>query len=501
MAESRDYILSIRNISMKFPGVLALSDINLDIVRGETLGLCGENGAGKSTLIKILTGVYKQTNGSFSINGKECHITSPLQAQRLGLSVVHQEIKLVDSLSIMENIFLGRPQTSGGLVSWGKMKKEAKALLGALGLDLNPEVAVGTLSIAQQQIVEICKALAFKSKLIIMDEPSATLTRNEMDLLYDIIAKLKASGMTIVYISHRLEEVFNICDRVAVLRDGELVHLDKIENLDRNILIKHMVGRELGQEFPEPIGASEEEVLRVENLNSPGVLYDINLTLHKGEILGIGGLVGAGRTETARAIIGLDPHAVCDIYVHGEKVRIKHPLDAMKYKMGMLSENRKDEGLVLVMSVAQNISLTNLDSISNGVGLLSYSKERTLANSYIDSLDIRTPNAEKITLELSGGNQQKVIIAKWLNTDAEILIFDEPTRGIDVGAKKEIYNIMHDLTKAGKSIIMITSEMPELIGVSDRILVMADGRITGELKRAETTQEKVLELAIAQKVG
>lgn len=494
--KNMDVILSIRDITMQFPGVKALSDINLDIVRGETLGLCGENGAGKSTLIKILTGVYKPTKGSIYFNGKEVNLNSPLQAQQLGLSVVHQEIKLVESLTVMENIFLGRPQTSGGLIDWKKMKREAETLLESLGLpEMNFETIVEKLTVAQQQIVEICKALSLESKLIIMDEPSATLTQREMDLLYSIIKKLKAAGITIVYISHRLEEVFNICDRVAVLRDGELVHLDRIENLDRNTLIKHMVGRELGQEFSVPSGAQDEEVLRVENLNSPGVLHNISFSLKKGEILGFGGLVGAGRTETARALFALDKKSKCDMWLYGKKVSLKSPVDAIKHKMGMISEDRKKEGLVLIMPVAKNISLTNLKSVCRR-GLVNFKKERNLARQYIKALDIKTPSEDKVTLELSGGNQQKVIIGKWLNTDAEILIFDEPTRGIDVGAKKEIYAILNKLTKQGKSIILISSEMPELIGMCDRILVMAGGKIKGELSRQEATQEKILELAI-----
>lgn len=492
-----DIILSIRGITMQFPGVKALSDVSMEIERGDIIGLCGENGAGKSTLIKVLTGVYRQTSGTFQFEGKDVDIHSPLEAQKLGLSVVHQEIKLVDCLSVKENVFLGRPTCQkNGLVDWGMMRKEAKKLLDSLGVALDPDVPVGSLTVAQQQIVEICKALSFDAKLIILDEPSAVLTEREMDLLYAIIDKLKSRGVTIIYISHRLEEVFRIANKVAVLRDGMMVGMRDIQGLTRNDLIRMMVGRELGQEFPNPCIPSEtEEMLRVEHLNHPGLLHDISFSLKKGEILGLGGLVGAGRTEVARAIFGLDRAATGDIYVRGKRVSIRHPAQAIADGIGMISEDRKREGLVLNMPIYKNISLANLDSIRRHK-ILNFSVEKTIAQDYIRKLRIITPSEEKIALDLSGGNQQKVVIGKWLNTDAEILIFDEPTRGIDVGAKAEIYQLMHGLIEQGKSILMISSEMPELLGMCNRILVMHQGRITGELSRQEATQERILELAI-----
>lgn len=480
---------------MEFPGVKALDDVSIDVERNEILALCGENGAGKSTLIKILTGVYRQTSGSFSFNGNEQNFKNPLEAQQSGLSVVHQEMGLVDSLSVMENIFLGRPHMRGGLVDWRKMKRETLALLNRLGVDLEPSRPVGSLSIAQQQVVEICKALAYDSQLIIMDEPSAVLTERETELLYGIVNNLKAQGATIIYISHRLEEVFKIADRVAVLRDGKLITVNRTEELNRNLLIKYMVGRELGQEYPDPIGNKMDVVFEVRNLNSPGVLHDINFELKRGEILGLGGLVGAGRTEVARALFGVDKAAKGEILINGKLAQIRKPIDAIKLGLGMISENRKIEGLVLAMPVDQNISLANYESVSNK-GFLNEKKEGRLARKFIKMLDIRTPSEDQIVENLSGGNQQKVIIAKWLNTDAEILIFDEPTRGIDVGAKQEIYLLMNELIRQGKSIIMISSEMPELLGMCDRILVMSDGRIRGELSREKATQEAILELAV-----
>lgn len=491
-----DTILSIRGITKLFPGVRALNDVSLDVERGDCIGLCGENGAGKSTLIKILTGVYQPTSGTVWFDGKEANFRAPLEAQQAGLSVVHQEIKLVNTLSVKENVFLGRPICSNGLVSWDRMRKEAKALLDKLGVDLDPDAMVESLTVAQQQIVEICKALSFKSKLIILDEPSAVLTVREMDLLYDIIDRLKADGVTIIYISHRLEEVFRISNKVAVLRDGMLVGMEKTENLTRNDLIRMMVGRELGQEFPEPHTPDDEEIFRVEHINHPGLLKDISFSLKKGEILGLGGLVGAGRTETVRVIFGLDKQATGDIYVRGQKVKITHPAEAIAHGIGMISEDRKREGLVLTMPIAQNISLANLPSICKKK-LLNFKMERELALESIKTLRIVTPSEEKVAMELSGGNQQKVVIAKWLNTDADILIFDEPTRGIDVGAKAEIYKLMHRLIEAGKSIIMISSEMPELLGMCNRILVMHEGKITGELSREEATQERIMQLAIS----
>ena len=492
-----EVILSIKELSMDFPGVKALDNISLDVYKGDVMGLCGENGAGKSTLIKILTGVYKQSHGTFFFKGHEAKISTPLDAQKLGLSVVHQEIKLVDELSIKENIFLGRPLLNKRkFVDWKKMRQEAKCFIDKLGVQLNVDQKVENLSVAQKQIVEICKALVFNAELIIMDEPSATLTEKEMDLLYKIIDNLKAAGVTIIYISHRLEEVFRIANRVCVLRDGKLIGVEPIKKMTRNSLIKMMVGREIGQEFPEPIQNVGKEVLRVEKLKRNGVLKDISFSLYKGEILGLGGLVGAGRTEVVRAIIGLDRVGVSgNIYLNGKKVLIKNPCSAIRNRIGTITEDRKIEGLILEMELQKNISIANIRSIMNK-GLLNKKREQKLALEMIRKLDIATPSERQKATFLSGGNQQKVVIAKWLNTDSDIFIFDEPTRGIDVGAKEEIYHIMAELVRAGKSIIMISSEMPELIGMCNRILVMHNGRVSGELKRSEVTQEKILALAI-----
>ena len=492
-----DTLLSVQNISMEFPGVLALDDVSFDVIRGEILGLCGENGAGKSTLIKILTGIYKQTKGKWFFKGEEEKISSPLEALKLGLSVVHQEIKLVDSLSVKENIFLGHPKTTKtGLIDWKKMRLEALALMRNLGVEIDPDVIAGSLSIAQQQIVEICKAVSFNAELIIMDEPTATLTDKEVNLLYDIVRKLNNEGVTFIFITHRLEEVFKITDRVMVLRDGQLIGIEPTEQLNRGLLIKMMVGRDIGMVFPKTHKDLGDEVLRVEGLNRPGVFEDINFTLRRGEILGIGGLVGAGRTEVIRALIGLDTDNISgDIYINGIKRSIKNPYAAIKNGIGTLTEDRKREGLLLELSVENNISLANINSIIKN-GLLNKDLEREVAKEYIGKLRIITPSEKQTVVNLSGGNQQKVIIAKWLNTDTEIFIFDEPTRGIDVGAKMEIYKILDEIVSNDKSVLMISSEMVELIGMCDRLLVMRQGRIAGTLERAEFSQEKVLEFAV-----
>lgn len=491
-----DMIISIRQVSKSFPGVQALQDINLDIRRGEIHGLVGENGAGKSTLIKILGGVYTATTGEVHMNGKKLELKSPLDAQKAGISIVHQELKLVDALTVMENIYLGRwPKTPMKTVDWPKLKEDAKALVDRLGVSLDVEELVGNLTVAQKQIVEICKVLSTNATFIVMDEPSAVLTPSEMDTLYEIIHKLKDDGITILYISHRLEEIFALCDHVTVLRDGQMVDTFRACDVDRAQLIHMMVGRELGIEYPKEKVEIGGVILSVKNLNRPGVLHDISFELHKGEILGFAGLVGAGRTEVARAIMGADKGATGEITLKGEPYHVGVVSNAIRKGIGLVSEDRKKEGLVLNMSIKHNLSLVNMKSVLKK-GFFSEKLEEELAEKYIGELNIVTPSAEQETIYLSGGNQQKVVIGKWLNANCDVLIVDEPTRGIDVGAKKEIYHIMCDLVKSGKAIIMISSEMPELLGMCDRILVMHEGRITGGLSAEEATQDKLMTLAI-----
>ena len=491
-----DTIISVRGISKSFPGVQALKDVSFDILRGEIHGLVGENGAGKSTLIKILCGAYTATEGSVWMDGKELSIRSPLDAQNAGISVVHQELKLVDSLTVMENIFIGRwPRTAIGSVNWKALRRQAAELIDELGVSLDPEENVGKLTVAQKQIVEICKVLSTNAKFIVMDEPSAVLTPSEMDTLYAIIRKLKASGITILYISHRLEEIFSLCDHVTIFRDGQKIKTVPAADVSREELIHMMVGRELGIEYPKEKIEIGETILSVRNLNRPNVLRDINFDLHRGEILGFAGLVGAGRTEVARAIMGADKNVSGDITLRGEKYAITDVPHAIKMGIGLVSEDRKKEGLVLNLGIKYNISMVNMHSILKN-GALNANLEEELAQKYIHDLNIVAPSSEQEAIYLSGGNQQKVVIAKWLNANCDVLILDEPTRGIDVGAKKEIYHIIGELAKNGKAIIMISSEMPELLGMCDRIIVMHNGRITGTVDIADATQDVLMELAI-----
>lgn len=491
-----DIIISVKQVSKSFPGVQALQDINLDIRRGEIHGLVGENGAGKSTLIKILGGIYSATGGEVFMNGTKLDLKSPLDAQEAGISIVHQELKLVDTLTVMENIYLGRwPKKAIKTVDWVKLKENADALISRLGVSLDSGELVGNLTVAQKQIVEICKVLSTDAKFIVMDEPSAVLTPSEMDTLYEIIHKLKADGITILYISHRLDEIFALCDHVTVFRDGKKIDTVETSTVNRSQLIHMMVGRELGIEYPKEKVEIGETVLSVKHLNRPGVLQDICFDLHKGEILGFAGLVGAGRTEVARAIMGADKGVTGEITLNGTPYHVTDVPTAIQKGIGLISEDRKKEGLVLNLSVKHNLSMVNMKSVLKK-GLFSEKLEEALAEKYISDLNIATPSTEQETVYLSGGNQQKVVIGKWLNANCDILIVDEPTRGIDVGAKKEIYSIMCNLAKQGKAIIMISSEMPELLGMCDRILVMHDGRITGGLDAAEATQDKLMALAI-----
>lgn len=489
-------ILELNHITKSFPGVRALTDVSLNIREGEIHGLVGENGAGKSTLIKIMCGIYQPDEGSMRFGGEEYRPGDTRASRRLGISVVHQELKLVDTLSIMENIFLGRPQTNRRrLIDWKTMRREAEKLIGMLGVAMEPEELVGQLSIAQKQIVEIMKAISIQAKLVIMDEPSATLTAKEMENLYEIIKKLKKQGISIIYISHRLEEIFDLCDRISVLRDGQKIDTLPIGDVTRGKLISLMVGRELGMEYPKTKSMIGECVLQVEHLTLEGAAKDVNFTLHRGEILGFAGLVGAGRTEMIRALLGVDKGAKGTVFLNGQKYRIRDMHAAVKSGFGFVTEDRKNQGLMLKASIRENISIVKLKNIFSG-GVLSLKKDGRLARDMMEKLKIAAPGEETPVLNLSGGNQQKVVIGKWLNADSDILVIDEPTRGIDVGAKAEIYKILCQLAGQGKAIIMISSDMPELLSMSDRIVVMRENRITAVFGRDEATQDQILEKAI-----
>jgi len=486
----------MRNISKQYPGVRALDDVSLSVEVGEIHALLGENGAGKSTMMKILAGAQSKDSGEILLNGAPVQIDSPQKAMSLGISIIYQEFNLVPYLSAGENIYLGREPRAAipGFVDFKKLYADAQAVLDKLGVKIDARAPVNTLSVAGQQMVEIAKATSKKSKIIVMDEPSATLTDHELRALFRLMLQLKSEGVSIVYISHRLEEIVEVCDRATIMRDGHHVATKDVKDLTREEIIRLMVGRELKDAIPKVPAEQGDIALEVKHLTRKGVLNDISFTVRKGEVLGIAGLVGAGRTETARVIFGADPMDSGSIEVFGKPVRIRSPQDAIKHGIGLVTEDRKQQGLVLGMVVRENTTLANLDFLSS-LGFIRRGEERQVAEKYKTDLAIKTPTIEQTVHNLSGGNQQKVVLAKWLFTGSKILIFDEPTRGIDVGAKSEIYKLMNELAKNGVAIIMISSELPEVLGMSDRILVMHEGRLTGELSRAEATQEKIMHLA------
>jgi ribose transport system ATP-binding protein len=494
-----EFLLEMRNITKRFPGVLALKGAELTLRRGEVLCLLGENGAGKSTLMKILSGAQHPDAGEIRLEGQLVRIHSPHHAQELGISMIYQEFNLNPLLSVAENIFLGRqPQWKGTpFISWSGLYDDARKVLARIGVGMNVKRLVSSLSVAEQQMVEIAKALTFDARIIVMDEPSATLTDHELKALFELIGTLRSQGMGIIYISHRLEEVFAIGDRVTVMRDGEHVATEPVDALDREGIIRMMVGRELKDELPKEVFPRGGERLQVRGLTRRGHFQDVSFSAHAGEIVGITGLVGAGRTEVARAIFGADRLEAGEVRLDGRRVDIRRPSDAIAQGVGLLTEDRKAQGLVLGMPVRENTTLANLGAVSRGPFLLRRA-EREVARKYVDELRIKTPGIEQMAQHLSGGNQQKVVLAKWLFTQSRVLIFDEPTRGIDVGAKVEIYKLMNELVRQGVAVVMISSELPEILGMCDRVLVMHEGRLRGELSREEATQEKIMRLATGE---
>jgi ribose transport system ATP-binding protein len=490
----------MRGITKRYPGVTALDNVDFEVMPGEVHALVGENGAGKSTLMKILAGADVKDSGQILIGGEEVHITTPQEAMRLGISIIYQEFNLVPYMNAAENIFLGREPMSKvpGIVDFRRMYAEAERVISELGVRLDVRVPVNQLSVAQQQMVEIAKATSRSARIIAMDEPSATLTEHELENLFSLIRRLRADGVSIIYISHRLDEIFRIADRVTVLRDGKFIATKPVSETSREEIIRMMVGRELKDTIPKKEVAHGDVVLEVKGLNRSGVIHDISFAVRRGEILGIAGLVGAGRTEVARAIFGADPIDSGEILLEGKPVTIRSPKDAIRLGIGLMTEDRKALGLILGMAVRENVTLANLDPLSR-LGFVSRRKEQEVTNRFVEDLMIKTPSIEQAVQNLSGGTQQKVVLAKWLFTQSKVLIFDEPTRGIDVGAKTEIYQLMNRLAEQGVGIIMISSELPEILGMSDRILVMHDGRIVGELSREEATQEKIMFLATGGK--
>jgi ribose transport system ATP-binding protein len=491
-------VLEMRHIRKTFPGVVALDDVDFELRRGEVHILLGENGAGKSTLMKILSGAYQKSDGQILLDGAEVEIKNPKHAQTLGISTIYQEFNLISHLPIGENIFLGRePVRFAGLIDQGAIHLEAKKALSSLGLALDPRRLVKDLRVAEQQMVEVAKALSLDARILIMDEPTAALTEHEIAELFDTIRRLKKNGVAIIYISHRMEELFEIGDRVTVLRDGRSVGTYDVPEMSKSELIRLMVNRELTELFPKVHTTRGPEVLRVEGLCTKSGLKDISFSLHKGEVLGVAGLLGAGRTELARAIFGLDKISSGSIYINGVAQKMSSPRSAIKSGIGFLTEDRKSQGLVLPLSVERNLCLSSVDKFSRW-GIMNSREERQAASRYTEDLRIKTPSLDQKVVFLSGGNQQKVVLSKWLCSQAEVFIFDEPTRGVDVGAKAEIYQLMNRLTASGVAIMMISSELLEVLGMSDRVMVMRGGRIAGEFSDGEYTQERILQCALGE---
>jgi ABC-type sugar transport system ATPase subunit len=488
-------VLVMRDIDKSFPGVQALSKVSLSIEKGEVHALIGENGAGKSTLMKILSGVYQKDAGEIFIDGKPAVIDTPEKATRLGISIIYQELNLMPNLSVAENIFVGREKRKGPFLDKALTLREAEKYTAEVGLHINVETPVRNLSIAQRQMVEVAKALSVNAKVIIMDEPTSSLTEPEVVILMGIIRKLRSQGTSVVFISHRLSEIFEISDRVTVLRDGEVIDTVEAPNCTEDSLIHMMVGRSLTDLFPKETVPIGDVILEADHISSGTMVRDISFTLRKGEILGFAGLVGAGRSELMAAIFGFGRRNGGTVRVDGKNIPPNMPVEAIKRGIGFVPEDRKLQGLVLGMAVRENSTLANLESISFG-GLIKSGEERKIAAQYVKSLGIRTPGIEQKVQNLSGGNQQKVVIAKWLATHPKVLIMDELTRGIDVGAKKEIYSLITKLAEDGVGIILISSELPEVLGMSDRIIVMHEGVIKGELSREEATQKLIMSMIL-----
>ncbi|CBK77473.1 monosaccharide ABC transporter ATP-binding protein, CUT2 family (TC 3.A.1.2.-) [[Clostridium] cf. saccharolyticum K10] len=488
-------IVSMKNISKNFPGVKALDHVQFELRSGEVMALLGENGAGKSTLMKILSGVYTRDEGSLEIFGKEYGDLTPRQAQEIGVAIIHQELNMCRHLSVAENMFLGREKVKAGVLSNAQMEEEAARILEELKIDMDPGQVVGELPVSKQQMVEIAKALSTHARILIMDEPTSALTAREIEDLFRIIRDLKAKGCGIVYISHRLEELSHIVDRVTIMRDGQFITSMNFRDTTLDEIIANMVGREIKEKFPRVSCKKGKKILEVRNLNAGHMVRNVDFSLYEGEIVGFAGLMGAGRTETTRAIFGVDPKEGGEIILDGKPVTIRKPEDAIRAGIVLAPEDRKKDGLCTKLSIRHNIALPNLDLLCNKFGVINSQKELEMCDRVVENLKVKTPSVEVNTGNLSGGNQQKVVVGKWLARNSRVVIFDEPTRGIDVAAKVEIYNLMNDLKKQGIAVMFVSSEMPEVMGIADRIIVMCDGRITGEMSAEEATQSGILTLA------
>lgn len=489
-----EFILEFRGINKSFMGVKALSDISFKIRRGEVHALMGENGAGKSTLMKILSGAYTKDSGEVLFDGKEAVIRNTTDSEKLGIAIIYQELNLIPDLSVAENIFLCRQPKKGGFIDWKRMNEEATNLLKQIDVEINTKAVVATLSVAQQQMVEIAKAISLNSNVLIMDEPTSALTDGETKKLFQVITNLKKKGITMVYISHRMEEIFSICDSYSVMRDGTYISSGMIHDVTVDKLIEHMVGRSLSQVFPKNNSTIGEVVLEAEHISSGTEVKDVSFNLKKGEILGFAGLVGAGRTETLKAVFGANPKSKGQVKIHGKTVPIHSPEDAIHFGIGFVPEDRKREGLVTELSVLDNVVMAKMENAMVN-GFFSMKKAKELCTNYIKSLMIKTPSEKQPAKYLSGGNQQKVVLAKWLNCAPDIIVLDEPTRGIDINAKMEIYHTIVQLAEEGKSIILVSSEMQEIIGLCDRVYIMCEGKISGTLFKEELTQQKIMSYA------
>ncbi|WP_319584189.1 sugar ABC transporter ATP-binding protein [uncultured Pseudodesulfovibrio sp.] len=493
--DTSENILELRGITKQFPGVVALNDVDLDIRKGEVHVLVGENGAGKSSLIKVLCGIYTPDAGEMLYQGRPYAPQTPSDAMNAGIRVVYQEFNLLSYLSVAENMFFDNLPRRYGLVDYHTLYRNTQELLDVVGLDISPKTPVELLGVAQMQLIEIAKAISSESKLLILDEPTATLSSKEIEMLFGIVAKLKAQGVTIIFISHHLQEVFEIGDRITVLRNGENAGTHIASDISIPEIVKLMVGRSMDEEYPFRDDVTVgEPLLSVRNLRCKGSAHSVSFEVGRGELLGLAGLVGSGRTDVVRAIFGADPKDGGEILLHGKKLSIETPRDAVKNRICLLTEDRKDQGLILEMSCAVNTTLTDLPGVAR-YGFIQRDAEREVAEKMVTDLVIKTPSIDQWVGNLSGGNQQKVVLAKWLFRDAEVLIFDEPTRGIDVGAKYEIYLLLWQLAAAGKAIIIVSSDLPEMLGICHRIITFSDGKITGELPRKEFDQERILTMA------
>ena len=487
-------ILTLCKVSKEFPGVKALNNVDFTLRKGEVHALVGENGAGKSTLMKILSGAYSKDSGTIVFDGKEIEITSPKASEKMGISIIYQELNLIHRMSVAENIFLGRAPKKNGVIQWKKMYKDAKELFNSFDIEMDVSKCTRDFSIAQQQIIEIIKAVSINAKVVIMDEPTSSLTDNETKILFRIIKSLKSKGIAVIFITHRLDEVFEISDRLTVLRDGCYIGTKDVKDITKSELIKMMIGRELKQQFPQRNVQIGEECFRVEHISDGNKIADVSFCVRKGEVLGFAGLVGAGRTETMRLIFGADKKTTGRIFINNNEVHIMRPKQSVGKKIGFVTENRKEEGLFLRLPVRNNIVAVAIDKIKS-FRILNFKKEKYFSDKYVQELRINTPSINQKAVFLSGGNQQKVVLAKWLLSDSEIVILDEPTRGIDVGAKREIFEIINQLAAQGKAIVFISSEMEEILGISDRILVMHEGKISGEVTKENFSERIITEYA------